>query len=174
MKYVFDHHDINPELYIAKYEKRGFFYKMLLLAERMTFRLADYSIATNESYKAIAISRGKMPAGRVQVVRSGPKLDRLKITPGNQKYKKGKQFLVGYVGVIGEQEGIDLLLDSVKHISSIRQDIQFAIIGGGTELEKVKKLADTMHLGGSVDFYGRVDDEAMVDILNKCSSSSPS
>jgi glycosyltransferase involved in cell wall biosynthesis len=166
VKYVFDHHDINPELYIAKYEKKGFFYKMLLLAERMTFATAAFSIATNESYKAIAINRGRMPANKVQVVRSGPKLDRLKITSGNETYKKGKRYLIGYVGVIGEQEGIDLLLESVKYILSIRQDIQFAIIGGGTELENVKKLAVTMNLAEYVDFYGRVDDDTMVGILN--------
>jgi glycosyltransferase involved in cell wall biosynthesis len=166
VKYVFDHHDINPELYIAKYNKKGFFYRFLLWAERLTFLSANFSIATNESYKEIAIRRGRMPANKVQVVRSGPKLDRLKITPGNKKYKKGRLYLVGYVGVIGEQEGIDLLLDSVKSIVMKRQDIQFAIVGGGTELEKLKELAKSMHIAEYVDFYGRVDDETLVDILN--------
>ncbi|WP_207495280.1 glycosyltransferase family 4 protein [Aridibaculum aurantiacum] len=166
VKYVFDHHDINPELYIAKYDKKGFFYKFLLLVERLTFATANYSIATNESYKAIAIGRGKMPADKVQVVRSGPKLDRLKLTAGNQKYKKGRKYLVGYVGVIGEQEGLDLLLESVKHIVKHRQDVQFAIVGGGTDLEKIKALASEMGLQDYVDFYGRVDDETMVDVLN--------
>ena len=61
VKYVFDHHDINPELFIAKYSKKGFFYKLLLCAERLTFKVADYSIATNESYKNIAVIRGRMP-----------------------------------------------------------------------------------------------------------------
>ena len=166
VKYVFDHHDINPELYIAKYEKKGFFYKMLLQAEKITFKIANYSIATNESYKEIAIRRGKMPPEKVQVVRSGPKLDRLKLGPGNETYKKGRKFLVGYVGVIGEQEGIDLLLESVNCILAKRKDIQFAVIGGGTELEKVKKLAETMKVSDFVDFYGRVDDATMVDVLN--------
>jgi glycosyltransferase involved in cell wall biosynthesis len=166
VKYVFDHHDINPELYIAKYGKKGFFYKVLLLVEKLTFKLASYSIATNESYKEIAISRGRMPADRVQVVRSGPKLDRLKLTGGNQKYKKGKNYLIGYIGVIGEQEGIDLLLESVKHLLKTRDDFQVAVIGGGTELENVKKLSEEMGVSAYVDFYGRVDDETMVDILN--------
>lgn len=166
VKYVFDHHDINPELYIAKYNKKGFFYKFLLAAERLTFMTANYSIATNESYKKIAIERGKMPANKVTVVRSGPKLDRLKLTAGNQQYKKGRNFLVGYVGVIGEQEGLDLLLESVAHIVKKRQDIQFAIIGDGTELPKIKELTKQMNLADYVDFYGRVDDATMVDILN--------
>jgi len=166
VKYVFDHHDINPELYIAKYNKKGMFYKFLLWAERLTFMTANYSIATNESYREIAITRGKMDPGKVTVVRSGPKLDRLKITAGNETYKKGRKYLVGYVGVIGEQEGLDLLLESAKFITETRQDVQFAIVGGGTDLENIKKLAADMGLRDYVDFYGRVDDTTLVDVLN--------
>jgi Glycosyltransferase len=166
VKYVFDHHDINPELYIAKYNKKGGFYKFLTLMERLTFANADYSIATNDSYKEIAIRRGKMPEHRVQVVRSGPKLDRLTLNGGNTKYKKGRNFLIGYVGVIGEQEGLDLLLESVKHVIAKRKDVQFAIIGSGTGLQTIKELTHQMELQDYIDYYGRVDDETMVDILN--------
>lgn len=166
VRYVFDHHDINPELYIAKYNKKGFFYKFLLFAERLTFAVANFSIATNESYKEIAIRRGKMPPHKVQVVRSGPKLNRLTLGTGNEKYKKGRKYLVGYVGVIGEQEGLDLLLESIKHIVKTRKDVQFAIVGGGTELEKIKQLAVQMQVDEYVDFYGRVDDKTLVDVLN--------
>jgi glycosyltransferase involved in cell wall biosynthesis len=166
VKYVFDHHDINPELYVAKYNKKGLFYKAMLLFERLTFATADYSIATNESYRTIAIKRGKMAWDRIQVVRSGPKLDRLKLMPPDLKFLKGKKFLVGYVGVIGEQEGIDLLLESVKHITAIRTDIQFAIVGGGSDLKRIQKLAISMNLEDYVDFYGRVPDDLMVAILN--------
>lgn len=166
VKYVFDHHDINPELYIAKYNKKGLFYKFLKLVERLTFATANYSIATNESYKEIAIRRGKMPEEKVQVVRSGPKLNRLTLGDGDEQYKKGRKFLIGYVGVIGEQEGLDLLLESAKYIIAKRNDVQFGIIGGGTELEKIQQQAIAMNLGEYVDFYGRVDDEQMVNILN--------
>ncbi len=166
VKYVFDHHDINPELYIAKYQKKGTFYKFLLLAERLTFATANFSIATNESYKEIAVRRGKIPEDKVQIVRSGPKLERLKLSDGNKIYKKGRNFLIGYVGVIGEQEGLDLLLESAKLIVSLREDVQFAIIGDGTELEKIKTITSEMKLQKYVDFYGRVDDNTMVEILN--------
>jgi glycosyltransferase involved in cell wall biosynthesis len=166
VKYVFDHHDINPELYIAKYSKKGFFYKLLLFAEKLTFKVADYSISTNESYKHIALTRGKMLENKVQIIRSGPNLNRLKITAGNNKYKKDRKFLVGYVGVIGEQEGLDLLLESIRFITSKRQDIQFAIVGGGTELVKIKKLSEQLQVSQFVDFYGRVDDDVLVDVLN--------
>ena len=166
VKFIFDHHDINPELYIAKFQKKGLFYLLLRLAEKLTFATANYSIATNESYKEIAIRRGNMREDKVQVVRSGPKLDRLKVGPGDLKYKKGKKYLLGYVGVIGEQEGLDLLLESMTHLLAKRNDVQLAIIGGGTELKKVQDLAATLNLNEHVDFYGRVPDETMVEILN--------
>ena len=168
VKYVFDHHDINPELYLAKFNKQDFFYRSMLFFERMTFRAADYSIATNESYKKIAIERGGMEADKVSVVRSGPSLKRLKLTAGDPAYKKGRDFLVGYVGVIGVQEGLDLLLESVQHIVKKRDDVQFAIVGSGTALDEIKLLADELGVKDYVDFYGRVSDEKLVDILNTC------
>jgi glycosyltransferase involved in cell wall biosynthesis len=166
VKYVFDHHDINPELYVAKFGKKGFFYRLMILFERLTFATANYSIATNESYKEIAVRRGKMKKDKVTIVRSGPSLDRLKITPGNIKYRKGRKYLVGYVGVIGEQEGLDLLLEAAKIITSETNEVQFAIIGGGTDLEKIKKLSKEMGLSDYVDFYGRIPDEDLINILN--------
>jgi glycosyltransferase involved in cell wall biosynthesis len=169
VKYVFDHHDINPELYVAKFHKRsGIFYRLLIFFEWLTFKTANYSIATNGSYKEIAMRRGKMDPERVAVVRSGPALDRLKRTDGNAKYKNNRKYLVGYVGVIGEQEGLDLLLESVKHIVKKRSDVQFAVVGGGTELERIKAMASKMGLDKCVDFYGRVDDATLVDVLNTC------
>lgn len=169
VKYVFDHHDINPELYVAKFHRRsGLFYRLMILFEWLTFKTANYSIATNGSYREIAIARGRMDSDRVAVVRSGPALDRLKISEGQEKYKKNRKYLVGYVGVIGEQEGLDLLLESIGHIVAKRTDIQFAIIGSGTELEKIKTMALEMGLSHFVDFYGRVDDATMVDVLNSC------
>ena len=166
VRYVFDHHDINPELYIAKYNKKGFFYNLMVFFEKLTFKTADYSIATNESYKEIAIRRGGMDPEKVQVIRSGPKLDRLQILPPEEKYKKGRRFLLCYVGVIGEQEGIDLLLQSFKIIISKRDDVHLAIVGGGTHVEELKKLCAQLNLNDFVDFYGRVSDEVLVGVLN--------
>lgn len=166
VKYVFDHHDINPELYIAKFKSKGFLYEMIILFERLTFATADFSIATNESYMEIAIKRGKMAEDKIQIIRSGPKLDRLKLLPPDIKFFKGRKYLVGYVGVIGGQEGIDLLLESVKHIVSIRKDIQFAIVGGGSDLEHMIQLSVKSGLNDFVDFYGRVPDDLMIAVLN--------
>jgi glycosyltransferase involved in cell wall biosynthesis len=167
-KFVFDHHDINPELYEAKFGRRDFFYKVMLWAERMTFRCADVSIATNESYRRIAIERGGMAPQRVHVVRSGPVLDRLRIVPPVPALKCGRRFLVGYVGVMGRQEGIDLLLHAAAHIVHVmkRDDIHFGLVGGGTSLEELKVLATELRIAGHVTFTGRVPDQQLLEMLN--------
>jgi glycosyltransferase involved in cell wall biosynthesis len=167
-KFIFDHHDINPELYEAKFGRRDFFYRLMLTLERWTFRAADVSIATNESYKRIAIERGGMPAARVHVVRSGPMLERLRIVPPVPALKNGRPFLVGYVGVMGKQEGIDLLLQAVAHVvyDLGRRDIHFGLVGGGTELQALKQMALDLKVGEFVTFTGRVPDKDLLDMLN--------
>src|SRR6516164_6462560 len=133
-KFVFDHHDANPEVYEAKFGRRGFLWKLLRIAERLTFKVADISIATNESYRRIAMERGGMPLERTFVVRSGPSLERLRIVPAEPALKRGRAHLVGYVGVMGRQEGIDLLLQSVRAIvhDHGRTDVHLGLVGGGT------------------------------------------
>jgi glycosyltransferase involved in cell wall biosynthesis len=167
-RFVFDHHDINPELYEAKFGRRDFFYRLLVVLERLTFKSADVSIATNESYRRIAIERGGMDPDRVYVVRSGPSLERLKVAPPDPKLKRGRKYLVGYVGVMGRQEGIDLLLQAVRSVVYCRgrHDIHFGIVGGGTALEEMKVLARELGIDDYVTFTGRVPDEQLLAMLN--------
>lgn len=167
-KFVFDHHDINPELYLAKFKRKDFFYKLLLHFERRTFHHADISIATNNSYKYIAINRGKMEPGKVFVVRSGPSLKRLKIVPPEENLKKGRKFLVGYVGVIGKQEGLNYLVEAAEYIvyKMKRKDIHFICAGGGTELENIKKYAKGKRVEEYFTFPGRVSDKELMEALN--------
>ena len=167
-KFVFDHHDLNPELYEAKFGRRDFFYRLMLRLERWTFRSADISIATNESYRRIAIDRGRMPPDRVFVVRSGPSLERLKIHAPDERLKRGRRYLVGYVGVMGRQEGIDHLLRAVRHIvfDLGRKDVHFGLVGGGTSLEEMKALARELRVADYVTFTGRVPDGEMLAMLN--------
>ncbi|HIA12715.1 MAG TPA: glycosyltransferase WbuB [Flavobacteriales bacterium] len=169
MKYVFDHHDINPELFQVKFNKKGMLYKAVTLFERWSFKVADYSIATNESFKEIAINRAGMDAEKIKVVRSAPPAERFKIAPGKPEFKKGKSFLVGYLGIIGEQDGLDILMQTIKVLKDRNVDVHFAIIGGGTELANVKKLAAELAIDNDVDFYGIIyDDGEINDILNAC------
>lgn len=165
-KFVFDHHDINPELFEAKFGKKGFFWKLLCIFEWLTFKTADIVISTNDSYKNIALKRGNINQDNIFVVRSGPDLLRLKPVPENVSHKNGRKYLIGYVGVMGEQEGLDLLLESVKYIKDIRTDIQFVLVGGGPQLEILKQQAINMNLENYVTFLGRVPDDILLEVLS--------
>jgi len=167
-KFVFDHHDICPELYEAKFGRRDALWKLMVWLERITFRVADISIATNESYRRIAIERGRMPPERVFVVRSGPSLARLKILPPDERLKRGRRYLVGYVGTMGKQEGIDQLLRAVRHIvfDLGRSDVHFGLVGSGTSLEEMKAFAQELGVAEHVTFTGRVPDGEMLAMLN--------
>jgi glycosyltransferase involved in cell wall biosynthesis len=167
-KFLFDHHDINPELYEAKFGRRDVFHRLLCFLERATFRTADVAIATNESYRRIAIERGGQSPQRVFVVRSGPDLARLRLLPPREELKCGRRYLVGYVGVMGRQEGIDLLLATVHDIVHVRgrTDIHFGLVGGGTELEALRQLARHLAVEEYVTFTGRVPDDELLEMLN--------
>ena len=167
-KFVFDHHDINPELFEAKFGKTNFLYRIIVALERWTFAISDISIATNNSYRAIATGRGRMKPDRVFVVRSGPNLERLKILPPDPSLKKGRTYCVGYVGVMGAQEGLSYLLEAARYIihDLKRSDIQFCIAGGGPELERLKALAVALDVAEYVTFTGRISDEQLLKILN--------
>jgi glycosyltransferase involved in cell wall biosynthesis len=167
-KFVFDHHDINPELYEAKFGKRGLGRKLLVFLERLSFRAADIVISTNESYRNIALERGGKDPRQVFVVRSGPDLTRIKRVPVNPALKKGRRYLVGYVGVMGKQEGIDLLLQAVHHIvhELKRTDIHFGLVGGGTELPAMRELAGRLGVDSFVTFTGRAPDAELLEMLN--------
>jgi glycosyltransferase involved in cell wall biosynthesis len=126
------------------------------------------SIATNESYRRVAVGRGGMDPDKVFVVRSGPSLERLRIVPPNASLKRGRRFLVGYVGVMGKQEGIDLLLCAARAIVDMhnRHDIHFGLVGGGTSLEQMKALARKLDIEDYVTFTGRVPDAELLEMLN--------
>ena len=167
-KFLFDHHDINPELYEAKFGKRGLGRRLLIALERMSFSTADMVISTNESYRQIAIDRGGKNPEDVFVVRSGPDLSRIRQVPANPALRKGRKYLVGYVGVMGKQEGIDLLLQAVQlivhHLK--RTDIQFGLVGGGTELTAMRELAKQLGVAEYVTFTGRAPDAELLEMLN--------
>lgn len=169
VKYVFDHHDLSPELFQTKFKGKKWLHNALLFVEKLTFKTADFSIATNHSFKEIAMRRGKMLSENIEILRSGPDLKRFKIIPADEQYKKGKSFLIGYLGVIAEQDGLDLLMKIAEILLKKRNDIRFAIIGDGTELENIKKIAADLGISSNIDFYGMVSDDVLLNaILNSC------
>lgn len=168
VRYLFDHHDICPELYEVKFGKRGILWRAMVFFEWLTFRTAIVSIATNESYAEIARRRGGMAAEDVFVVRSGPKIEKLEIRPPKAELKKGAKFLIGYVGVIGQQEGLDLLVETAWHLTGQmgRTDVHFGIVGGGPALEEVQAEVRAKGLERYFTFTGRAPDDLLLDMLN--------
>ena len=168
VKFIFDHHDLAPEQYFAKFGRKDFLYYMLLILEKLTFRLADISIATNNSYRDVAIQRGGMDPENVFIVRNGPELNKFGIVPAKRSLKHGKKFLVGYVGVMAKQEGIDLLLEVVEYIvkKKGRKDIHFTCVGMGGALNYIRKLSEDMNLSSYINFTGFIPDKELLEILS--------
>jgi len=167
VKYIFDHHDANPELYYSKYERKDFFYKAQVWLEKLTYASSDVVMATNESYKALAVSRGKLDPEDVFVVRNGPDLDTFRPVPAKPALKYGKPYLVGYVGTMSIQEGLDILLDVALHIKKQgRSDIHFTCVGGGPGLAGLRQLTKEKDLEDTVNFTGRISDQELLDVLS--------
>jgi len=161
VRFIFDHHDLNPELYETKFRRHDLGYKLVCWAERWTFRTATVSIATNESYQQVAMVRGGMSRERTFVVRSCPDLARIRIRPPQPELKQGRCHLVVYLGVMAHQDGLDLLLESIAILSKLRKcdDTLFVLIGSGPELPQLKVLASEKGLDALVKFTGRLPDE---------------
>jgi len=161
VRFIFDHHDLNPELFETKFGRKGFFYRLVCLAERMTFRTADVAVAANDSYREIALTRGGVRPEKSFVVRSCPDLDRLELQPPRPELKEGKAHLVVYLGVMGPQDGLDLLLESIRFLvkENRRDDTLFVLIGNGSELPLLKAAAIDKGLRAVVRFTGRLPDD---------------
>lgn len=170
VRVIFDHHDINPELYEAKFGRRDVFYSLMRLAERCTFATADVVITTGESYRAIALSRGRKRSQNVFIVRSAPDLAKFRPVAPVAAYKRGRRYLVGYVGVMGPQEGIDYLLQAVALIvkEQRRDDISFMLVGGGPSWDDLVALAHDLGVDHYVEFPGRVPDDELIARLSTC------
>ena len=167
VRYLFDHHDVCPELFEAKFGKRGILWRTMRVFERLTFAAASVSIATNESFRRIALARGRMKAEDVFVVRSAPGVE---FRPPSDKTNGGGITRIGYVGVIGQQEGMDLLVSAAEHLvrRRRREAVHFEIVGFGPELEHVKANVAARGLGPYFTFHGGRFGSDLLEILNRC------
>jgi glycosyltransferase involved in cell wall biosynthesis len=156
VRFVFDHHDLSPELYDVKFFRRGLVYRALCLLERLNFRAADLSIATNESIRDIAIARGKVKPAQVVVVQTCADLREINGTPPEPDLKRGKRHLVVYVGVMEAQDGVQLLIESIEYLVTQRgrHDTQFTLIGFGSQVHILQALVRQSHLAAFVEFTG--------------------
>ena len=168
-RFVFDHHDLCPELYESRFPGGPRLpYRVLRALERKTHRTADHVISTNESYRDIAISRSGKPASDVTVVRTGPDPERLRRGLADPAQRRGRRFLAAYIGVMGPQDGVDNVVRAadfvVHHLH--RDDIAFTLIGSGDCFDELVALRDQLGLAGHVEFTGRAPDEVVTRVLS--------
>jgi glycosyltransferase involved in cell wall biosynthesis len=168
-KFVFDHHDLSPELYESRFpDGPKLPYRALRAMERRTHRAADHVISTNDSYRDIAVTRGGKADTDVTVVRTGPDPRRLQRGPAYPELRRGRRFLAAYIGVMGPQDGVDIILraaDIVVH-QMHREDIAFTLIGSGDCFKDLVRLRDELDLAGHVEFTGRAPDDLVTRILS--------
>ena len=168
-RFVFDHHDLCPELYESRFPDGARLpYRALRALEHWTHRSADHVIATNGSYRDIAMKRGRKAAADVTVVRSGPDPDRLRRGPADAEQRRGRRFLAAYIGVMGPQDGVDIVVRAAAVIVRDlgREDIAFTLIGSGDCFDELVALRDELGLGGYVEFTGRVPDDVVARVLS--------
>jgi glycosyltransferase involved in cell wall biosynthesis len=164
-RFVFDHHDLTPELFRSRFGG-GPLWRATLLGEQVAFRSADVILSVNESYRLIAMSRGRRDPDDVFVVRTGPDLSRFTLMESDESLKRGKEFLLAYVGVMGPQDGVDEALRSLAVLAKRRRDWRAIFMGDGEVLEEMKALTVELGLEGLVEFTGWVDHETIRRVLS--------
>ena len=167
-KYIYDHHDLCPELYRSRYgAKHDFLARMLQWTEWANLKLANVTIATNESYKQIQIERGGRKPETIFVVRNGPNRKRMEVAQPNRRLReKGKKILV-YIGSLNPQDGVDYLLRSLKHLlyDLKREDFYCVVIGSGDSLEDLRELAEELKLKEHLELTGYISDKDLQEYL---------
>ena len=167
-RFVFDHHDLVPELFLSRYPNRRLLYWLTRCAERLTFATADAVISTNENYRKVAVERGKVAAEKVAVVRSAPDLRRFVQRQPDVSLRRGKRYLLAYLGVMGAQDGVDYALRAVQLLRDEigRDDMHCVFMGAGDELDEMIALSEELGIADMVDFPGWADDE----LIQRCLS----
>jgi glycosyltransferase involved in cell wall biosynthesis len=160
-RFAFDHHDLVPELFRSRFGGGRALLWVARLLERITFALADGVISTNESYRQVALTRGRKAPAAVQVVRSAPDLTRFRPREPDPSLRRGKRYLAAYLGVMGPQDGVDGALRALAHLRHERgrDDLHTVLMGGGDALDDLVALARDLGLSDCVEFTGRVPDE---------------
>jgi len=161
-KFVFDHHDLCPELYRSRYKtQEGFYTELLRLFEWCSLKLADIVIATNESYKKVQTERAHKDPRDIFVVRNGPSQIRMTPVAPSRRLRGMNKSILCYVGSLNPPDGVDYLLRSLRHLlrGLKRSDFHCVIMGTGDSLEDLRDLAGNLQLNGFVELTGFVSDE---------------
>jgi glycosyltransferase involved in cell wall biosynthesis len=165
-RFVFDVHDLVPELYRSRFGRTDPLYRGFCLLERAAFRLADVVITTNESYRRITIERGGKAPEDVFVVRNASAPGRFELRDADQALKNGKRFLLAYLGFMGPQDGVDTALRALAHLRAERDDWMAIFMGSGESYDGLRRLADDLGLAGTVTFTGHVGNDVISRVLS--------
>jgi glycosyltransferase involved in cell wall biosynthesis len=167
--FVYDQHDLCPELYESRFPDGARLpHRFLLALERATYRTARHVISTNESYRRAAIRRGKKHADEITIVRTGPDPDRLRRGAPVPVHLRGGRFLAVYIGVMGPQDGVDYAIRAAAHVKHgrSRHDITFTLIGSGDSFEELQQLAHDLDVDDIVHFTGRAPDQLVAELMS--------
>ena len=179
-KYIFDHHDLSPELYLSRTRKNNkLLYKILLFFEKLSCRVANIVIATNESYRKIEIKRSRVLSNKIYIVRNGPDPGRIYSVNPDNKLRLLNKVIIGYVGAMNPQDGVDYLLRALYHLcyDLKRKDFYCILIGKGDALSYLKRLVLELNISDNIRFTGYIPDEDMRRYLSTadiCISPDPS
>ena len=167
-KYVYDEHDLCPELYDSKFKRKGRVYRMLLWLERQSYRAADLVICPNQSYRDIARERGRLPDSRLAIVRNGVDIKEFHRRSPRPELKRGFLYLAVYLGVMGRQDGVDRVVRAAEHLvyKLHRRDVLFVMIGKGECWNELQELSRELKVNDVVQFVGRISDDLLLDYLS--------
>ncbi len=168
-RFVFDQHDLVPELYLSRFGRgRDLLFRAVCRLERLTYRAAHVVIATNESYRQVALTRGGKRPEEVFVVRSAPAVERFHQVAPDEAARRGKPYLLCYLGVMGPQDGVDYALRALARLRDEvgRADWHAVFVGGGDTFEAMVALSRELGLSDLVEFTGRIPDEDLLRYLS--------
>ena len=167
-KFVYDQHDLCPELYHSKFQRLDRIYRILLFLEKQSYRLADLVISTNESYRDIARERGEIADEQSVIVRNGVDINRFYRKTPCPELKRSFSYMAVYLGVMGTQDGVDRIVQAAHHVVHTfgRRDVLFAMIGTGTCWDELRKLSEELNVADVVQFLGYVPDDLLLDYLS--------
>lgn len=168
-KFIFDHHDLSPELYLAKSDGEGnkYVHRALIFFEKLSFRIADHVISTNQSYREIALTRGKIDSSKITIVRNGPEKSQLSAIEPDSLLRQRASILIGYIGEMGFQDGLDYFIRSLDHLSKDfnKHDFCAVLIGSGDAVESLKVLIAQLGLTDKVYWVGYQPDSIWRPLL---------
>jgi glycosyltransferase involved in cell wall biosynthesis len=167
-KVVYDQHDLCPELYESKFQRRGKVYRTLLFLERQSYRTADLVISTNQSYRDIARERGAVGDERSAIIRNGVDIRRFHRRMPRPELKRQFSYMAVYLGVMGRQDGVDRVVQAAHHVVHTfgRRDVLFAMIGKGECWHELQRLSRELEVADYIAFLGHVSDDLLIDCLS--------